>query len=741
MGAISVLKPFDTYYGNDGIPLENGMIYIGTANQNPETNPIAVYFDSALAIPASQPIRTVSGYPVYNGSPASLYADANDYSITVRDRNQSLIFTAQSSAILSSAQNVSISDNGGLLTADNVEDALQESAQEIVDNFNTLNQKIETNFVNVKDFGATGDGVTDDTSAVQDAIDSLAVSGGVVNFPPGTYRIARTVGVNDRWGIKVTASNITLKGEQATLRRFDTAISTYALAYPILFIGTPDSDVAAATDGTVVTGIKFQGEDVQHSVAGSHITDFRCSIVCKNTTNTLINGNTFKKIDSSAIDFEFPGYTDYANSVDFNKTKNYNVKVIGNSFYAEPHAVAGRALIHSLELRGVDGAIISGNYFYWCDSSVGGETTYNNFTDTEDDIYTGPGALGAIKRTGRDWTITGNNFFNASEHAAYISGMDVALTGNTFRTDEPSICNTDPIKIRGRGIVVDGNSISNYGQCIGINEPSIDVTVSGNVCRSRGTSQGAVIDVNSDGLSSYIANRTFLGTYLPMQNIAITGNTIQLPTAASADNVSDVAIRIYTDSSDANFPNGQIQGVVIADNTITNYNVGVYFIGSLIDSVKITGNTFKGKPFTRSGFSAGTTLNTRTVLQADISAATTSAMQYVSFSGNTVNGSTYLFTTSTGAGAAGTYSCPYGFNTNRLDYVKNIKTSDMGSISFLNNFTYNTGLSFLDRTYSNTMIGNALYSGSGTSERKYCMLYDGAVVRFFTDDASTYISL
>lgn len=52
---------------------------------------------------------------------------------------------------------------------------------------------------NVKhtDFGATGDGCTDDTGAIQAAIDAAKNAGyGVVWLPPGTYRICDTLLAN-----------------------------------------------------------------------------------------------------------------------------------------------------------------------------------------------------------------------------------------------------------------------------------------------------------------------------------------------------------------------------------------------------------------------------------------------------------------------------------------------------------------------------------------------------------------
>ncbi|HEY8291235.1 MAG TPA: glycosyl hydrolase family 28-related protein, partial [Thermomicrobiales bacterium] len=44
----------------------------------------------------------------------------------------------------------------------------------------------------VRHYGATGDGQSDDTAAIQATINALPVSGGTVVFPPGTYIVAPT---------------------------------------------------------------------------------------------------------------------------------------------------------------------------------------------------------------------------------------------------------------------------------------------------------------------------------------------------------------------------------------------------------------------------------------------------------------------------------------------------------------------------------------------------------------------
>ena len=49
---------------------------------------------------------------------------------------------------------------------------------------------VEDTVINVRQFGAKGDGTSDDTKAIQSAIDAAAARGGAVFVPPGIYRSA-----------------------------------------------------------------------------------------------------------------------------------------------------------------------------------------------------------------------------------------------------------------------------------------------------------------------------------------------------------------------------------------------------------------------------------------------------------------------------------------------------------------------------------------------------------------------
>lgn len=95
MPAFPVEPPYPVFTDREGEPLENGYIWIGVANLDPQTNPVNVFWDSNLSIPAAQPIRTLAGYPVYQGTPSRFFADEN-YSIRVLDKNGTLVFSSPS---------------------------------------------------------------------------------------------------------------------------------------------------------------------------------------------------------------------------------------------------------------------------------------------------------------------------------------------------------------------------------------------------------------------------------------------------------------------------------------------------------------------------------------------------------------------------------------------------------------------------------------------------------------------
>lgn len=256
MALTQVTGPYPIFTDLDGTPLDDGYLYIGEVNDDPETNPIQVYWDANLTIPASQPIRTSNGYAYRNGTPALLYT-AGAFSITIRNKREEFVLYSpvgygfDPAAVSASVVKndfigdgvevdfvLSASPSTKLATSVFINGVYQEK-----DSYNTLlnvltfgiapplNSSIEvmTNetgvinsgnataisytasfagataqtvqtkleqYVSVKDFGAVGDGVTDDTAAIQAAIDSQAGFLSVY-FPAGVYKVTSQITISD----------------------------------------------------------------------------------------------------------------------------------------------------------------------------------------------------------------------------------------------------------------------------------------------------------------------------------------------------------------------------------------------------------------------------------------------------------------------------------------------------------------------------------------------------------------
>lgn len=84
--SVKIEQPYPVFRDKVGLPLDGGLIYIGVAGLNPETNPIQCYFDEDFMLVAPQPLRTINGYISRNGSPANIFLKVAECSITIKDR-------------------------------------------------------------------------------------------------------------------------------------------------------------------------------------------------------------------------------------------------------------------------------------------------------------------------------------------------------------------------------------------------------------------------------------------------------------------------------------------------------------------------------------------------------------------------------------------------------------------------------------------------------------------------------
>jgi hypothetical protein len=248
MPLTQLAPPYPIFTDKSGSPLDNGYLYFGTANLNPETNPITVYYDTAFTQPAAQPLRTSNGYVMRNGSPAAIYVNSY-FSVTVRDKNKAMVIYSPSGYGITPGTSVSSTDqmtyNEGSTGAVN----------------RTLTSWLQE-YISVKDFGAVGNGVADDTVAFGKARDAAGI-GGTVYVGTGTYKLSALVlsVANQTWSfasdaevnssnfattsaIRITADGVTIDG--GIFNNLAASTDAYALVMCL--------DIYEADDVTIVNG-------------------------------------------------------------------------------------------------------------------------------------------------------------------------------------------------------------------------------------------------------------------------------------------------------------------------------------------------------------------------------------------------------------------------------------------------------------------------------------------------------
>lgn len=136
--------------------------------------------------------------------------------------------------------------------------------------------------VSVKDFGAVGDGVADDTAAIQAAVDSGA---GEVIFPTGSYRLKM---------IFIDVGNVRLIGNNATIIQYHDNVNSIVVGSPGEYKVSAAFFTKRGCANVEITGFTFTTNDASFPVLAAGFGSYFPSIGGQFSDNVYIHHNNFQ---------------------------------------------------------------------------------------------------------------------------------------------------------------------------------------------------------------------------------------------------------------------------------------------------------------------------------------------------------------------------------------------------------------------------------------------------------------
>jgi hypothetical protein len=399
------------------------------------------------------------------------------------------------------------------------------------------------------DYGAAGDGVADDTTAIQAAISALPTTGGTLYFPPGDYLFSSTLSFDGKRSVRLLGANGLSNGAQATTRFVYSGAGTRAIS--------ARSTAGFTLDGIQVTYSNASFAGVLIDLSNSSGTDTAGALI----SNAFISGAT--------------GISGASSLVLLNKAINTTIQNV--NFGRGDIAVKGRTT--------------SGDY--------------SNVIRIRDCQFNGQTTT-AIANAGQSWLIEGCTFEPIASGAAGayavvggISGANVVKFDGCWFGDASS--SGTWIAYSGNGLNVTGNYMS--GGAIGISVVSTcaGTDISGNQIKSMttgvsflGNSSGTSIRGNDfESMTTGIAfaqTTTGAGVHGNAFAITLTNAITLVGTSGSAVNITGNDILSTT--------NGVVVSGAMPSSSIIQLKSGnqQYFMSLFTVAGAVTDGAFPGTP-------------------------------------------------------------------------------------------------------------------------------------------------
>lgn len=437
-------------------------------------------------------------------------------------------------------------------------------------------------YYNVMNYGATGNGTTDDTIAIQNTINACN-GNGIVYLPGGVYVISATLTI---------PSYTVLQGAGwSTELYLKNGVANSSIVYML-----QNSNISGGNTGIIVRDIKLNNNIANNSDTSSKCIDlenvtqshFENIWVTNHYSAFRIVETTYCKFVHNLID---AGVNSAGGSVAFacqNSTSHctFSDNTVKNvSILVDLDSASGSCIYNVIADNTYDysvGGSLAGDAILMVNGSAGAGSSYNTVTGNTIDTIFEDGIRVGIYASNN--TVSNNVITSAGRYGISLSGnnLENTVTGNTINSSVSNGIFIDQSTTRN---IVNQNTVtSSGGTGIYMNTSTFDNEVADNIV--NGSALYSIYVLSTNGSNNVHGNKlnglgvTQHGIYMlsTVRNIISnnivknhTNTGIRIQSAATNDTINNIIVgnRIFDDQSSKTQQNGIVE---VSGSFVPNYN-------------------------------------------------------------------------------------------------------------------------------------------------------------------------